>query len=324
MLTLGQAAERYPEYGGLYVALGRVWLQAARGGKDRIALSKALEALQSNAASSDTGPEVQALLGRALLQANQVEMAERVLQQAAAKLPADPETFVDLADAAEQLGHLADARTALLKYHALVGDDPNAAKQARWDTRIGELSLKLGDYRGGGRLAGAGGRRRAVRAPARGAGPGPGGRGTNRRGARHRRARARARAAQPHPARDLPEAALSLPRSSPRALMLRYLIRRLLLTLPVLLGVATLVFSLIHLVPGDPAQSMLGDAASPQEVAALRERLGLDQPLVVQYGHFLAGLAQRRSRHVAALRHAGRSARSRRAFPARPSSRRPR
>jgi peptide/nickel transport system permease protein len=73
--------------------------------------------------------------------------------------------------------------------------------------------------------------------------------------------------------------------------MLRYLIRRLLLTLPVLLGVATLVFSLIHLVPGDPAQSMLGEAAAPQEVAALRHRLGLDQPLLVQYGHFLSGLA---------------------------------
>lgn len=73
--------------------------------------------------------------------------------------------------------------------------------------------------------------------------------------------------------------------------MLRYLIRRLLLTLPVLLGVATLVFSLIHLVPGDPAQSMLGEAASPQEVAALRHRLGLDRPLAVQYGHFLSGLA---------------------------------
>ena len=52
--------------------------------------------------------------------------------------------------------------------------------------------------------------------------------------------------------------------------VLRYLVRRLLLTIPVLLGVATLVFSLIHLVPGDPAQAMLGDSASPQDVAELR------------------------------------------------------
>jgi len=74
--------------------------------------------------------------------------------------------------------------------------------------------------------------------------------------------------------------------------MLRYFIRRLLLTIPVLLGVATLVFSLIHLVPGDPAQSMLGESAAPQDVAALRERLGLDRPLAAQYATFMTGLAR--------------------------------
>ena len=69
--------------------------------------------------------------------------------------------------------------------------------------------------------------------------------------------------------------------------MLRYLVRRLLLTIPVLLGVATLVFSLIHLVPGDPAQAMLGDGAAPQDVAELRKSLGLDRPLLEQYVTFL-------------------------------------
>ena len=69
--------------------------------------------------------------------------------------------------------------------------------------------------------------------------------------------------------------------------MLRYLVRRLLLTIPVLLGVATLVFSLIHLVPGDPAQAMLGDGASPQDIAELRTSLGLDRPLLEQYLTFL-------------------------------------
>ena len=69
--------------------------------------------------------------------------------------------------------------------------------------------------------------------------------------------------------------------------MLRYFIRRVLLAVPVLLGVATLVFSLIHLVPGDPAQAMMGDGASPQDVAELRKSLGLDQPLLTQYGTFL-------------------------------------
>ncbi len=74
--------------------------------------------------------------------------------------------------------------------------------------------------------------------------------------------------------------------------MLRYVARRLLLTVPVLVGVATLVFSLIHVIPGDPAQAMLGETASPQDVAELRARLGLDQPLVSQYLAFLKGVAK--------------------------------
>jgi peptide/nickel transport system permease protein len=73
--------------------------------------------------------------------------------------------------------------------------------------------------------------------------------------------------------------------------VLRLLIRRILLTIPVLLGVATLVFSLIHLIPGDPVQSMLGESASPESVIELRSRLGLDRPLYVQYFSFLNGVA---------------------------------
>jgi ABC-type dipeptide/oligopeptide/nickel transport system permease component len=73
--------------------------------------------------------------------------------------------------------------------------------------------------------------------------------------------------------------------------MHRYLIRRLVLTIPVLLGVATLVFALIHFIPGDPAHAMLGEGATPEEVQQLRERLGLNRPLIVQYGSFLKGLA---------------------------------
>lgn len=74
--------------------------------------------------------------------------------------------------------------------------------------------------------------------------------------------------------------------------MLRFIVRRLLLTIPVLLGVATLVFSLIHLVPGDPVQAMLGDSATPQDVADVRARLGLDRPLPVQYGAFLSNVSR--------------------------------
>jgi peptide/nickel transport system permease protein len=72
--------------------------------------------------------------------------------------------------------------------------------------------------------------------------------------------------------------------------MLSFLVRRIALTIPVLLGVATLVFSLLHLVPGDPAQSMLGEAAAPADVEELRTRLGLDKPLPRQYGDFMLGV----------------------------------
>jgi len=72
----------------------------------------------------------------------------------------------------------------------------------------------------------------------------------------------------------------------------RYVLRRLLLTVPVLFGVATLVFALIHLVPGDPAEAMLGETASAADLDELRSRLGLDQPLLVQYRQFLSGLVR--------------------------------
>jgi peptide/nickel transport system permease protein len=74
--------------------------------------------------------------------------------------------------------------------------------------------------------------------------------------------------------------------------VLRYVRRRLLLTIPVLLGVATLVFALIHLIPGDPARAILGEAASEAEIAQLRRQLGLDRPFAVQYVAFLGGLAR--------------------------------
>jgi ABC-type dipeptide/oligopeptide/nickel transport system permease component len=62
--------------------------------------------------------------------------------------------------------------------------------------------------------------------------------------------------------------------------------------MPVLLGVATLVFALIHFIPGDPARAMLGDAASEADIADLRGQLGLDRPLAAQYVAFLGGLLQ--------------------------------
>jgi ABC-type dipeptide/oligopeptide/nickel transport system permease component len=72
--------------------------------------------------------------------------------------------------------------------------------------------------------------------------------------------------------------------------MRSFILRRLLLTLPVLFGVVTLVFSFIHLVPGDPVQIMLGEGAQAADVEQLRHRLGLDQPVLIQYGRYLRDL----------------------------------
>lgn len=72
--------------------------------------------------------------------------------------------------------------------------------------------------------------------------------------------------------------------------MTGYLLRRLLQAIPILFLVATLVFSLIHLIPGDPVEILLGDSAQEADVEAMRHRLGLDRPLGEQYVSFLGGL----------------------------------
>lgn len=71
---------------------------------------------------------------------------------------------------------------------------------------------------------------------------------------------------------------------------MKWLIGRLVRVVPVVVGVATVVFLLIHLVPGDPVQAMLGESASASDVATLRHTLGLDRPLLVQYGGYVKGL----------------------------------
>jgi peptide/nickel transport system permease protein len=71
--------------------------------------------------------------------------------------------------------------------------------------------------------------------------------------------------------------------------MTRYLLRRLALTIPILLGVSLLVFLMLHSAGGDPAQTILGARADPESIAALRHELGLDRPLLVQYVAFLSG-----------------------------------
>jgi peptide/nickel transport system permease protein len=74
--------------------------------------------------------------------------------------------------------------------------------------------------------------------------------------------------------------------------MLQYLIKRLLFVIPVLIGMSLLLFVLLRLLPGDPAQVLAGQMASQEDVRQIRVRLGLDKPIHVQYGRFLYNLAQ--------------------------------
>ncbi len=66
-----------------------------------------------------------------------------------------------------------------------------------------------------------------------------------------------------------------------------YIIKRLLMLIPVLLGTSIIAFSLIHLAPGDPARTIAGEHASQRTINAIREKYGLDKPLYIQYGIWL-------------------------------------
>lgn len=74
--------------------------------------------------------------------------------------------------------------------------------------------------------------------------------------------------------------------------MLRYILKRLLLMIPVLLGISFILFSILNLTPGDPARAMLGDGASEEDVELLREEMGLNEPFFVRYGKYVLGLFQ--------------------------------
>ncbi len=74
--------------------------------------------------------------------------------------------------------------------------------------------------------------------------------------------------------------------------MSRYIAQRLIIAVITLLGVSIIVFLMLHLLPGDPARIIAGLLASDQDVARMRTQLGLDQPLPVQYAHFLGNLLQ--------------------------------
>lgn len=122
ILTLGRAAERYPEEPVVYTALGRVWLESAEARNDRVNLSKAVEALAPIATRAGATSEALMLYGRALFLSGDIAGAERTLQQAVATRPVDPVAYRYLADAGERLGHVNVAHDALRRYVALVSE----------------------------------------------------------------------------------------------------------------------------------------------------------------------------------------------------------
>lgn len=71
---------------------------------------------------------------------------------------------------------------------------------------------------------------------------------------------------------------------------MNFLLRRLLLTIPIVWGVATIVFLFVHLLPGDPVEIMLGEQARAVDLEQIRAEHHLDQPILVQYGHFIGDL----------------------------------
>ena len=74
--------------------------------------------------------------------------------------------------------------------------------------------------------------------------------------------------------------------------MLQYIIKRLLSTIPVLFGISLLLFFMLRMLPGDPAQVLAGQMASPEDIKIIRHQLGLDRPIIVQYGLFLSRLVR--------------------------------
>ena len=69
--------------------------------------------------------------------------------------------------------------------------------------------------------------------------------------------------------------------------MLRFVVRRLLLLVPILLGLSILVFLWIRALPGSPAIALLGERATPEAIEQINRQYGLDKPLPVQYWHYL-------------------------------------
>lgn len=143
---LGRAAEQYPDNVGIYQALGRVWLETAEPRRDRVALRKAIEALEPLSRQPGASSVTLGLYGRALLVSGDTAAAEQVLRQAARTLPVDLDALLWLSTAAERLRHWDTAADALARW-AAVATEPEPRRASVLE-RLGDASQRAGDADG--------------------------------------------------------------------------------------------------------------------------------------------------------------------------------
>lgn len=141
-VTLANAIERAPDEPRIYQELGRLWLDVAVTDHDGAALKKALEALAHVGAGPNASSEALTLYGRALALNSELDAAQRLLEQATRRFPVAPSSFLALAELSERQNQPQVARTALLDYNALAGDDGEYGGRA---ARIAALSMVLDD-----------------------------------------------------------------------------------------------------------------------------------------------------------------------------------
>ena len=142
VMTLVRAAESFKDYPGVYAALGEVWLETAEEYGDPSDLRKALEALEPVASQAPASSETLGMYGRALMLSGRHAEAEAMFRQASQRFPTDPAVLPYFASVAQRLGHLHEARQALVRYSALVDEDREEAVHA---ARIADLSMQLND-----------------------------------------------------------------------------------------------------------------------------------------------------------------------------------
>lgn len=144
--ALGRATELFPRNPQVYVALSHVWMEHAVATGDQVAIQKGLEASRQAGAAGAQDRALQLLTGLAWLRAHEPRRAMKLFEQATSELPVDPAAYAHLADAAEQLGLWTAARNALRRADALAADDRTSPASRARLLRLGNLSMKIGDF----------------------------------------------------------------------------------------------------------------------------------------------------------------------------------